>query len=250
MAKKAAAPAARTTGKPRRTQRERSEAMRARLLEATIDCLYEVGYSRTTTIEVAARAGVSRGAQLHHFPTKKRLVAVAVKHLLTKRVEEFREAFTKLPSDTDRMAAVIDILWEKTSNRAFYAWLELVVAARTDPTLKKTVLEIAEEFSAQVQSAFREFFSPQREHSSPVDIAPVFTFAVMQGLAIDHIVWPEGDRRLTMVLMALKALASMSIRPNQPTRGAAPSAVVVAASGPGAGHAGALPSEPSLPDPA
>lgn len=206
----------------RRTQRERSEAMRSRLLEATIDSLYEVGYSRTTTIEVAARAGVSRGAQLHHFPTKKRLVTVAVKHLLHKRLEEFRAAFGSLPEGVDRYSAVIDIMWEKTHNRAFYAWLELVVAARTDPSLRKTVLEIAEQFSEQVQATFREFFSPQRQHSSPFDIAPVFAFAVLQGLAIDNIVWPEGDRRLPMALQALKALTSMSVRTLSPPRGGTP----------------------------
>src|ERR1700691_5875083 len=130
MAKKAAVPAA-PQPRVRRTQKERSEAMRSRLLEATIDCLYEVGYSRTTTIEVAARAGVSRGAQLHHFPTKKRLVTVSVRHLLDTRLEEFRQAFAALPPGVDKHQAAIDILWEKTSNRAFYAWLELVVAART-----------------------------------------------------------------------------------------------------------------------
>ena len=220
MAKRAVAPAA--APKVRRTQRERSEAMRARLLEATIDCLYEVGYSRTTTIEVAARAGVSRGAQLHHFPTKKRLVTVAVKHLLTTRLAEFRDAFASLPEGADPYAAVIDILWEKTSNRAFYAWLELVVAARTDAPLRKTVIEIAEQFSQRVQDTFREFFASERQHSSSFDIAPVFTFAVMQGLAIDHIVWPENDKRLPMVLMALKALASMNIRARATPRSAPP----------------------------
>jgi AcrR family transcriptional regulator len=196
--------------------------MQSRLLEATIDCLYEVGYSRTTTIEVAARAGVSRGAQLHHFPTKKRLVAVAVRHLLDKRLQEFREAFAALPEGVDRYQAVIDILWEKTSNRAFYAWLELVVASRTDPSLRKTVLEIADEFSVSVQRAFREFFSPQKQHTSPFEIAPIFAFAVLQGLAIDHIVWPQGDRRHDLVLQALKALTSMFVRTVQPPRSSPP----------------------------
>jgi AcrR family transcriptional regulator len=220
MAKTAAASSA-PQPRARRTQRERSAAMRERLLEATIDSLYEVGYSRTTTIEVAARAGVSRGAQLHHFPTKKRLVTVAVRHLLEKRLEEFRQAFATLPQGADKYVSVIDILWDKTSNRAFYAWLELVVAARTDPSLRKTVVEIAEQFAELVQQTFREFFSSNRQHSSPFDIAPVFTFAVMQGLALDHIVWPPGDRRLDLVLQALKGLAAMSIRalgPTEPSR--------------------------------
>jgi AcrR family transcriptional regulator len=220
MVKRAVAPVAQP--RARRTQRERSEAMRSRLLEATIDCLYEVGYSRTTTIEVAARAGVSRGAQLHHFPTKRRLVTVAVRHLLQKRLDEFRNAFASLPQGVDKYSAVIDILWEKTSNRAFYAWLELVVAARTDPSLRKTVVEIAEQFASQVQDTFREFFSSQRQHSSPFDIAPVFTFAVLQGLAVDHIVWPPNDRRLDVTLQALKGLASMFVRPHNPPRSTPP----------------------------
>src|SRR5271154_6998069 len=96
-----------TTGRIRRTQQERSAAMRLRLLDAAVDCLYELGYSGTTTIEVAARAGVSRGAQLHHFPTKKRLVTVAVRPLLAKRLEEFREAFAPLPADANKFVAVI-----------------------------------------------------------------------------------------------------------------------------------------------
>jgi AcrR family transcriptional regulator len=210
MADKAVAPAEKP--RVRRTQRERSESMQLRLLEATIDCLYEVGYSRTTTIEVAARAGVSRGAQLHHFPTKKRLVTVAVKHLLNTRLEDFRKAFAKLPLGADKYSAVIDILWEMTSNRTFYAWLELVVAARTDPGLHKTVVEIADQFEERVQKTFREFFSPQRQHSSPFDVAPIFTFAVMQGLSLNHIVWPRDDRRLDVTLQVLKGLAAMSLR--------------------------------------
>ena len=46
--------------------------MRARLLEATVELLVERGYAGTSTTLVSERAGVSRGAQLHHFPTKKR----------------------------------------------------------------------------------------------------------------------------------------------------------------------------------
>jgi AcrR family transcriptional regulator len=46
----------------RRTQAMRTEETRAALLDATIELLGEVGYAALTTREVAARAGVSRGA--------------------------------------------------------------------------------------------------------------------------------------------------------------------------------------------
>src|SRR5229473_7754051 len=88
---------------PRRTQEERSASTRARLLDATISCLSELGYARTTTTEIAERAGVSRGAQLHHFPTKAELVTTAVEHLFEKRTEEFRRAFESLPESADRV---------------------------------------------------------------------------------------------------------------------------------------------------
>jgi AcrR family transcriptional regulator len=211
MTTNAAAPSAKP--RARRTQRERSAAMRLRVLEATVDCLYEVGYSRTTTIEVAARAGVSRGAQLHHFRTKERLVTVAVRHLLDKRLEEFRTAFKALPADADKATAVIDLMWNRTNDRAFYAWLELVVASRTDPPLRKTVIEIHERFWEQVLATFREFFSPHPENARGFEIAPLFAVALMNGLAIDTIAWPPGDRRLDRILRALKSLTGISIQP-------------------------------------
>ena len=66
--------------------------MRARLLEATVDCLVERGFAGTSTTLVSERAGVSRGAQLHHFPTKNTLVVAAVEHLTEVRGAELRAA--------------------------------------------------------------------------------------------------------------------------------------------------------------
>ncbi len=204
----------------RRTQQERSAAMRLRLLDAAVDCLYELGYSGTTTIEVAARAGVSRGAQLHHFPTKEKLVTEAVRHVLAKRLDEFREAFSNLPEGADKPGAAVDILWQKLSCKVFYAWLELVVAARTDAPLKEAVVEIAGQFLDQVQITARDYFAPQDDKLLSLDIAPAFAFAAMQGLALDRIVWPAEDGRLDRVLSALRGIATMALRAHDSPRSA------------------------------
>ncbi|MEA2623997.1 MAG: hypothetical protein QOD06_42, partial [Candidatus Binatota bacterium] len=116
--------------KIRRTQGERSASTRSRLLDATIDSLAELGYAGTTTTVIAERAGVSRGAQLHHFPTKAELVTTAVEHLFQRRNQEFRTAMAKLPPAVDRAEAAVDLLWAIFSGPTFYAWLELVVAGR------------------------------------------------------------------------------------------------------------------------
>ncbi|GAB3988555.1 TetR/AcrR family transcriptional regulator [Nocardioides marmoraquaticus] len=120
-------------------QEERTRAMRQRLLEATVECLVERGWSGTSTTLVSQRAGVSRGAQLHHFPTKNDLVLAAVAHLSEVRGDELRRAAERLPRGKRRTRAVLDMLAEHFTSPVFAAALELWVAARTDPELHAAV---------------------------------------------------------------------------------------------------------------
>jgi AcrR family transcriptional regulator len=123
-------------------QSERTRAMRQRLLEATIDCLVERGWRGTSTTLVSQRAGVSRGAQLHHFPTKSALVLAAVDHLSTARHAEIVARSAELPSGPGRTRAVLEMLVEQFTGPLFLAALELWVAARTDPSLRDAVTEL------------------------------------------------------------------------------------------------------------
>ena len=124
---------------PRVPQEERTRAMRRRLLEATVDCLVADGWSGTSTTLVSQRAGVSRGAQLHHFPTKNALVVAAVEHLSELRGAELRDAATRVPGGPGRTRAVLEMLADHFTSPVFTAALELWVAARTDPTLRAAV---------------------------------------------------------------------------------------------------------------
>ena len=123
-------------------QGERTRAMRQRLLEATIDCLVERGWSGTSTTLVSERAGVSRGAQLHHFPTKNDLVLAAVEHLSETRQDEVASRVAALPSGARRTRAVLEMLAELFTGPLFLAALELWVAARTDPPLRQAVVDL------------------------------------------------------------------------------------------------------------
>jgi AcrR family transcriptional regulator len=113
--------------------------MRARLMDATVELLVEKGFSGTTTTLVSERAGVSRGAQLHHFPTKNDLVVAAVAHLTERRGQELAAAAERLPEGEERTRAVIQMLGDHFSGPVFTAALELWVAARTDETLLEAV---------------------------------------------------------------------------------------------------------------
>src|SRR5688572_15707891 len=113
--------------------------MRLRLMEATVELLVERGFSGTSTTLVSERAGVSRGAQLHHFPTKNDLVVAAVEHLTEKRGLELAAAARRLPDGPKRTRAVLQVLGDHFTSPVFTAALELWVAARTDETLLEAV---------------------------------------------------------------------------------------------------------------
>ena len=99
-----------STAPARVPQADRSRAMRARLLEATVELLVERGFTGTSTTLVSERAGVSRGAQLHHFPTKNALVVAAVEHLTERRGAELAEAVAHLSGGGRRTRALQFIL--------------------------------------------------------------------------------------------------------------------------------------------
>ncbi len=113
--------------------------MRARLLEACVECLVEVGFARTSTTLVSERAGVSRGAQLHHFPTKNALVVAAVEHVALTRAVELRGALASIPATSSRTRDVLAALADHVTSGIFTAALELWVASRTDPALLAAV---------------------------------------------------------------------------------------------------------------
>jgi AcrR family transcriptional regulator len=187
-----------------RKVQDRSVATRARLLDAALDCLVEEGYSATTTIEVARRAGVSRGAQLHHFRTKAELLVAAVEHLLERRMDSFRDALTAVDPEADLLDAGVDLLWSVFDGPVFVAWVELWIGARTDPGLAAAVAAMDERFTAESRALFLELFGSRIDRSAALfDIGRDVAFALMEGVALQRLV-PRGQRPPSEYLDVLK----------------------------------------------
>lgn len=192
------------TGRPaRRTQAERRASTRAALLDATLASLTDLGFARTTTTEVAHRAGVSLGALGHHFPTKDELLSAAVGHLLERRLADFRTTMEAVPQDGDRVALSLDLLWSGFRGPAFVAWVELWVAARTDPSLAAAVLRVSDAFRAGASALLAELF-PDDDAGSYEPVLD-FVFTVMDGAALRALVRPPDDAAVDV----LKRMASL-----------------------------------------
>lgn len=194
----------------RRTQEERRDETRAAVLDATVECLATRGYSQTTTTRIARHAKVSRGALLHYYPSKQQLLAAAVEHVFQRRIGEFREAFAALPSGADRRAAAVDLLWAMFRGSTFHAWLELLVAARSDRNLHEQVAGITTRFADAVDATYLELFPEPNQPGPFFGLAPRFVFAVLQGLALERIAFGDAPE-LAELIAALKALAPLAI---------------------------------------
>jgi len=176
----------------RRTQEERSARTRERLLDATVDCLIDRGYAGTTTLEVAARAGLSRGAQLHHFPTRTELVVSAVSHLAKRRAEELSEQASALGPGPGRIDELLEVVWASLSGPLFYASLELWIAARTDTDLHEHVYE----FQRGVSRFLHELWRERVEGPAP-DFQPLveLTLHLVRGMALQKILRDDDSER-------------------------------------------------------
>lgn len=170
------------TARSRRTQAERTAHTQHALLEATIECLAEVGYAGTTTREVAERAGVSRGAQTHHYATKADLVVAAVEHLFAVQAEGFRDRFGELPAERRTLPTAVDLLWEIAHGSSYAALLEVIVAGRTDPYLRVVVHGVTARLEQTVVDLLRQFLPEfdQRVARTLIDLG----FTLVQGAAV------------------------------------------------------------------
>lgn len=131
-----------TPPKTRRTQAERSDETRARLLEATIRCLHQHGYAATTTLLVAASAGVSRGAMLHQFPTKVDLMLFMVRAVYDREIAEYAERMRDVRGARDKLLALPEIAWDVLSRPSGVAVLEVLQGSRSDPELAERLLPL------------------------------------------------------------------------------------------------------------
>jgi AcrR family transcriptional regulator len=181
------------TQRPRRSQGERRAATQAALLDATIECLGEFGYRNTTTTRIVERAGVSRGAQVHHFQTKAELVAAALSRLTTLRGAQLKAEARRLPQGHDRVEAALDLLYETYQGPLYEATIELWVVARTDPELRASLAPLEQEMLAKAIEYGRDLFGeyaerPDFETKLSVVIAALQGISMMQSIFI-------GDRR-------------------------------------------------------
>jgi len=196
-----------------RTQAERRSATQARLLDATAETLADLGWAGLSTTEVSRRAGVSRGAQQHHYPTKTELVAAALEHLLDRLRDEYQDAYTRLPDEQRNVAGALELFWVTLQQPPALALLELALAGRTDDTLH----ELSKQLNGRVVEIIKEVFHELFPESLPDDVVDTLIrglFALLVGLSLQNSLDGDENGHQRAVLNMIKTFAQDLIPPD------------------------------------
>ena len=193
----------------RRTQAERSATTRARILAAAIACLDQTGYGATTTVSVATRAKVSRGAMLHHFPSKADLMLATLAHVLELNAANFLAAAAKVEDPWERYAALPDIRLEAGTQPAGVAFMEIMVGARSDEAVRARFDEFQRQLNTRTSQRMSDWAAASGVKVTQRDqaVSRTITLAIF-GLAIQRQVLPDVDcEEVLEVLRELKRAA-------------------------------------------
>jgi AcrR family transcriptional regulator len=183
-------------------QAQKSAMTRDRILDAAISCFINLGYTNVTTAKVASTAGVSRGAMLHHFPSKTELIQAAVEYLHGKLLDDYTQRVNAIPKAKKGKAhrrAGLDAYWEYLTGDLAVAYHELCVAGRTDPELKQILQSASARFAEHVHQTNAVLFKEWNDRGDRYLLAMDVTQFMMEGMAVGQLT-VDRKKRIPVLL--------------------------------------------------
>jgi len=206
--------------KSRRTQAARSGDMKRRILDAAFAVLKERGFAGFTTPEVARRAGVSRGAQVHHFPSKNDLVTAAMEHVFGIALADG----LRLAEAAKRSGRPVDALISDAQafyfSDCFHVGLDMLIAGGKDPALKDAGIRVVRNYRRPVE---QQWLAVIQELGLPARISEdllLLTVSVVRGFGIRQL-WSTEPERVQGLLVLWQDMIDTYVAAKVPATGAA-----------------------------
>lgn len=197
----------------RRTQAERSGDTRRRILDAAVKLLGERGYAGLRTAEVAAAAGVSKGAQTHHFPAKDDLVVAVVEHVFARASEQARTRARRAASPDEAIKALIADAQEFFFSELFLVALDLAIQGRLQQGGSNAVTQLSAATRLPVEAHWRAALVDSGVPADVADDLLWLTLSIVRGLALRRL-WQHDPPRFKRLFrlwreMVTRYLASL-----------------------------------------
>ena len=164
---------------------ERSAAMRKRVIEAAIECLGKLGYGATTLQVVNKAADVSRGAMLHHFPSKADLMVAVFAYAAERQRRYVHRRLADTRPGMERYEAITTATWDSMLRPPAMAFLEIISGARSDPDLAAKLTPLLQDYDErQRQAVWEQAQSAGITDRASVEAMVHLHIAAMRGLAL------------------------------------------------------------------
>lgn len=203
---------ARTAQRKERPPREaEGPTIRERILQAAVTLLIGQGSARTTTLQVQQRAGVSRGALLHHFPTHAALLSATVEELVHRNERAVQESLARLEGTKDATERAIRVLAVASSRPAYLAELELWAVARTDTDLRAALLQAERKARKESERVLSSLFAATSRNPANAAVMAL-TGEFVRGLALSGVL-RSPVRRQQLLAQWIRAARILMERP-------------------------------------
>jgi AcrR family transcriptional regulator len=144
----------------RLTRTESREQTRRRLLDAAAELFARNGYQATSVDDVAEAAGYSKGALYYNFESKDELFDALVTQHIGDLTQQLENALVEASTIEEKLAAAQRVLTEREREQKGADFeLEVLMQARRDPKLRKTVNAAYQRFRAAISSLIDEQFA-------------------------------------------------------------------------------------------
>jgi AcrR family transcriptional regulator len=196
------------------TRAAQREATRQRIVQTAVDLLVERGLAATTTVEVQRAGGFSRGALLHHFPTREAMLGATIRSLMERNEAAVRQAEAEVPVDLERVERAIRVLSASMVRPAFVAELELWAAARTDPALRDVLRSEEKRARTDLYRVIGEVFGEDLLANERYPVVASLTVQFLRGLAISDVL--RGERGTERLIADWAAVARAILEGSDP----------------------------------
>ena len=192
-----------------RTQQQRREETVARLLDASIDTIIEVGYARASAAVIAKRAQVSDGALFRHFRTMSDFMTATAREVMRRQLEFVTSRVAEI-SDEAALEAAVRIQWEATTSATNSVIFELMVAARTDEKLRTALQTMLAEYAVNIHETARAFPGADRfDEETFATLVAIITNS-FNGAALVRPVLPQPDAEAKQIDLLIEVMRGLS----------------------------------------
>ncbi|MCV7135450.1 TetR/AcrR family transcriptional regulator [Mycobacterium hodleri] len=191
-----------------RTQRERREETVARLLDASIATIVDVGYARASAAVITARAGLSGGALFRHFDTMGDFMAATAHEVMRRQLDAFGKLVAEIPATQPPLEGVLHALRDITGNDTNVVMYELLVAARTDERLSGTLQEVLKEYSSRIFDTARTLPTADQYPEGALAAVVALLTNSFDGAAIVRRVLPQPELEAGRIPLLLSLLTA------------------------------------------